>query len=82
MTAGLIRDILETIGAEFRALVAQGRMIGGSVWYDPALNSQSDLAGGKVVIDYDYTPCAPAENITFNQRITDRFYATFGDTLG
>jgi len=82
LTQGLIRDMLESINAEIRALTNQGRLIGGSVWYDPSLNLQSDLAGGKIAIDYDYTPCAPAENPMLNQRITDRFYATFGDALG
>jgi uncharacterized protein len=81
ITAGLVRDILETINSEFRSLVAQGRVIGATAWFDPALNSATDLAGGKLTIDYDYTPCAPAEQITLNQRITDRYYATLGASL-
>lgn len=81
ITVTLIKDILETINARFRSLVAQGRLIGGSAWYDPDLNSETDLAAGKLTIDYDYTPCAPAEAITLNQRITDRFYAGFADQL-
>lgn len=81
ITVTLIKDILETINARFRSLVAQGRLIGGSAWYDPDLNSEVDLAAGKLTIDYDYTPCAPAEAITLNQRITDRFYAGFADQL-
>lgn len=81
ITTTLVKDILETINARFRSLVAQGRLIGGQAWYDPDLNSQVDLAAGKLTIDYDYTPCAPAEAITLNQRITDRFYAGFADAL-
>ena len=81
ITTGLIRDIIETINAEFRSLVAQGRVIGANAWFDPALNSATDLAGGKLTIDYDYTPCAPAEAITLNQRITDRYYDTIGASL-
>lgn len=81
MTRGLIKDIIETINAEFRSLKAQGRIIDGRAWFDPALNSQTDLAGGKLTIDYDFTPAAPAENIILNQRITDRYYAGFADQL-
>lgn len=81
MTAVLVKDIIETINARFRALVAQGRMIGGEAWYDPDQNSEVNLAAGKLVIDYDYTPCAPLEALTLNQRITDRFYAGFADQL-
>lgn len=81
ITTTLVKDILETINARFRSLVGQERLIGGHAWYDPDLNSQVDLAAGKLTIDYDYTPCAPAEAITLNQRITDRFYAGFADAL-
>ncbi len=76
ITGGLVRDIEETINAYFRAHVAAGRLIGGRAWFDPANNSTVDLAAGKMTIDYDYTACAPAEAITLNQRITDKYYAT------
>lgn len=81
LTSILIKDILETINARFRTLTAQGRMIGGEAWYDPDQNSEVNLSAGKPVIDYDYTPCAPLENLTLNQRITDRYYAGFADQL-
>ena len=81
VTVSLIKDVLETINARFRSLKAQGRIIDGRAWYDPALNQNADLASGKVTIDYEYTPTAPAELITLNQRITDRFYASFADQL-
>lgn len=70
----LVRDILETINAEFRSLKAQGRIIGARAWFDPSSNQASDLAAGKITIDYEFTPCAPAENLILNQRITDKFY--------
>ncbi|WP_129792576.1 phage tail sheath subtilisin-like domain-containing protein [Sphingosinicella sp. CPCC 101087] len=76
ITQGLVRDIEETINAFFRSHVAAGRLIGGRAWFDPALNSAANLAAGQVVIDYDFTPCAPAESITLNQRITDRYYGS------
>lgn len=79
LNAVLIRDIVETINARFRALVSAGALIGARCWYDPALNPPSELAGGKLVIDYDFTPVAPLESLTLNQRITDRYYANFAD---
>jgi len=75
VTAGLARDILETINGEFRLLKAQGRIIGGNAWIDPSLNPSLSLAAGKIVFDYDFTPCAPAEDIGLNQRMTDKYYA-------
>lgn len=75
ITRGLIRDILETINAKFRALKAQGLIIGAEATFREADNSATDMAAGRLVFDYSYTPCAPAESIALNQRITDRFYA-------
>lgn len=81
LTVRLIRDVLETINARFRTLKSQGRIIGARAWYDPALNSAPDLAAGKVVIDYDFTPAAPLEGLELNQRITDKYYADFATQL-
>lgn len=81
LTKVLVKDVIETINARFRSLVSQGRLIGGEARYDPDQNSQVDLAAGKLTIDYDYTPCAPAEAITLIQRITDRYYAGFADAV-
>lgn len=74
MNASLVRDVLETINARFRSLTVQGRLVGARAWFDPAANSPTDLAAGKIAFDYDFTPCAPAEAITLNQRITSRYY--------
>ena len=74
ITKSLFRDIEETINARLRQLVAQGRLIGGRAWVDPELNPAAQLAAGKITVDYDYTPCAPAEELMLNQRITDRYY--------
>lgn len=75
ITKGLVRDILETINAKFRDLKGQGFIIGAEATFRESDNSVAAMAAGKLVFDYDYTPCAPAESIGLNQRITDRFYA-------
>ena len=33
------------------------------------------------MIDYDFTPVAPAEVIELNSRITDRYYVSFADLV-
>lgn len=81
MTAQLIRDILDTINAKLRSFVAAGQLIGARAWYDPSLNNETDLAAGKVNIDYDFTPCAPLELLGINSRITTRYYADFGTQI-
>lgn len=81
ITASLVKDIVETGNAALRKLVSQGYLIGASLWFDPSKNPASEVAGGKLVIDYDYTPCAPLESLTQNQRITDSYYANLADQL-
>ncbi len=81
LTVFLIKDVIETINARLRTLVVQQRLIGGRAWFDPALNAQADLAAGKLVIDYEFTPAAPLEGLELNQRITDKYYADLAQQL-
>ena len=81
ITAGLVKDIVETINAKFRSLQSQGFIVGAEAWFDAGSNPANMLAAGKIVIDFWFTPCAPAESIGINQRITDRFYASIADSL-
>ena len=41
------------------------------------MNTTETLKSGKLVIDYDYTPVPPLEDMGFQQRITDKYYADF-----
>lgn len=81
LTRGLVRDIVETINARLRRWTGEGRLIGGRCWYDEESNSADDLAAGRLVLDYDFTPCAPLEGLELNQRITSKYYEGFGDNL-
>lgn len=81
ITAVWVKDVLDTINAKFRSLKAQGFIQGARAWYDPDVNSATDLALGIPYIDYDFTPCAPAENPNLNIRITDRYYADLAAEL-
>ena len=81
MHPSLVRDILEGINAKFRELKARGCLIDANAWYDEQANSSSTLAGGRLVIDYDYTPVPPLENLLLRQRITDRYLADFAGRI-
>ncbi len=73
----IVKDILEGVNAKFRELKALGYILDGSAWYDETINGSDRLKEGKLVIDYDYTPIPPLEDLAFRQRITDRYYADF-----
>lgn len=81
MTKGLVVDVVETVNASLRQWVSENRLVGGSCWYDPAANQEAALSAGRLVIDYDFTPCAPLEGLELNQRITDKYYAGFADNI-
>ena len=84
LTAGQVKDLLANIKAAFRKLATPGsnqRVIGASAWFDPTENASADLANGQLVIDYDFTPVAPLEGLTNNQRITDKYYSDFSGQL-
>jgi hypothetical protein len=81
MTPSLVRDIVAAINAKLRNLVRNGYLLGGEAWYDPAVNDKDSLKAGKLAIDYDYTPVPPVEDLTFRQRITDRYLMQFADAV-
>lgn len=81
LTPGLARDIIETINGFFRQLKSAGVILGANAWFDEANNSTASLKAGKLRIDYDYTVPPPLEDLGFNQRITDSYFADFASQL-
>ena len=78
MHPSLVKDIIESINAKFASLTAQGYILGGTAWYSDENNTVEDLKNGKLIIDYNYTPVPPLENLLFQQRITDQYLMDFG----
>ena len=78
----LVKDILEGINAKFRELKAMGYILDGKAWYDEEINETATLKAGKMTLDYDYTPVPPLEDLSFRQRITDRYFADFALRVG
>ncbi|MBN5254557.1 phage tail sheath protein [Serratia marcescens] len=73
----LAKDIIEGINAKFRELKNGGYIVDGSCWIDGAANDKDTLKAGKLVLDYDYTPVPPLENLLLRQRITDKYLMNF-----
>ena len=69
-------EVVESVNAFLRSLVAQGAILGGRSWADPELNDAAAIAAGRIYFDFDFTPAYPAERITFRSRITDRYVET------
>ena len=76
ITKTYVADVQEGVNAYMRSLIAQGALLGGHCWPDPDLNSPANLASGKVYWNFDFTPPAPAEHLTFQSILTNDYYAT------
>ncbi len=81
LTPMLVKDIIESINAKLRELVAKNWLIGASVWYNEEWNNPQELSQGILYIDYDYTPVPTLENLKTNQRITDRYLVDFSKLI-
>lgn len=78
---GSVRDILDGVNAKLRELKTGGYILDGTAWLDEEINTADRLKAGKLVIDYDYTPVPPIEDLAFRQRITDRYYSDFASSV-
>ncbi|WP_421151953.1 phage tail sheath protein [Aeromonas dhakensis] len=78
MTPTLVKDIIDSIKAKGRELVAGGYLLGFDCWYNEELNDKDTLKAGKLRIDYNYTPVPPLEDLGLIQRITDHYLIDFG----
>jgi uncharacterized protein len=81
LNPSLARDIIESIRAKLRSLVTQGYLIGADCWLDESVNDKDTLKAGKLLIDYDYTPVPPLENLLLRQRITDQYLVDFASRV-
>jgi phage tail sheath protein FI len=81
LTVGMVKDLLETMNAEVRQLISEGRIIGANFEYRPEDNSSTALSEGKPKFRFTFTPAAPMENPQVGLIITDFYYAGFADQL-
>lgn len=70
-----VRDVEESVNAYLRHLKSVGAILGGRCWLDEELNTPANLAAGKVYFDFDFTPPAPAERVTFRSHLVADYAA-------
>lgn len=70
----LLLDIRDSVQAYLDVLVARGAILGGRVWLDPELNTQTTLMAGKLYLDFDIEPPAPMERLTFRAHRNGSYY--------
>ncbi|MDZ4348579.1 MAG: phage tail sheath subtilisin-like domain-containing protein [Variovorax sp.] len=73
LTRTYVADVTDGLNAFLRQLTAQGAILGGRAWADPDLNTAASLAAGQVFFNFEFTPPAPAERVTFRSQLTNDF---------
>ena len=62
-----VEDVVESVNDFLRRLQAQGAILSGRCWADPARNTDAARDAGRVYFDFD--PPSPAERITFRSQL-------------
>lgn len=68
-----VESVVESVNAYLRDLKSLGAILGGECWVDRELNSNAQIAQGHVTFDFDFTPCYPAERVTFRSRLVNDY---------
>jgi uncharacterized protein len=68
-----LQDVAESVNEYLRSLKARGAILGGECWIDPEANTEANIADGRVTFDFDFTPCYPAERVTFRSVLTNGY---------
>lgn len=74
ITKTYLEDVVEGVNAYLAHLTRIGAILGGKCWADPDLNTPTQLQAGKVYFDFDFTPPAPAEHVTFRSRLVNDYF--------
>lgn len=76
ITQALIDALTESVNAYGRKLIGDGALLGFNCWFDPARNGETELAAGRLLLSYKYTPPPPMERLTFETEITSEYLLT------
>ena len=69
LTKTYVEDVVESVNDFLRRLQAQGAILSGRCWADPARNTAAERDAGRVYFDFEFDPPSPAERITFRSQL-------------
>ena len=70
----LIVNIVESGRAYLRSLKPLGAIVGGDMWIEEALNQETGLMAGHLVVSFDQEPPAPLERLTYRSHRNPTYY--------
>ncbi|MGP8438674.1 phage tail sheath family protein, partial [Paraburkholderia fungorum] len=78
MSNALIDAIIESGEGFLRKLKGDGAILDGRIWFDAKDNPATELAGGHLVLNYDFMPPAPLERLTYKAVININYLKQLG----
>ncbi len=73
ITKNYVNDVRDGVNAFLRDLKAKGAILGGQCYLNPELNTETNIAQGRVYWDFDFTPVYPAEHLTFRAHLVNSY---------
>lgn len=73
ITRNFVSTVTQSINAYLRDLQAQGAILGGRAFVDPAENPVTSIKNAEVTFNFEFTPVYPANQITFKSILTDSY---------
>jgi uncharacterized protein len=77
ITKNYVTEVTESVNAYMRTLIAMGAIVGDQdatnkvncCWLDADLNSEANIAAGRIYFDFAFTAAYPAERVTFRSEL-------------
>ena len=76
VTQGVIKQVVASVNGFLSSLVQRGRIVGGTCYANPDLNTPQSIEMGQLWFDFEVTPAYPAEHITFRSLVTPTYLQT------
>lgn len=73
-SAQLLLDIRDSGKAYLDSLKARGAILGGDMWVNPDLNTETTLKAGHLYVDFDFEPPGQLERLTFRASRNGGYY--------
>jgi uncharacterized protein len=73
-SAQLLLDIRDSGKAYLDSLKARGAILGGDMWVNPDLNTETTLKAGQLYVDFDFEPPGQLERLTFRAQRNGGYY--------
>lgn len=80
LSNALIDSIMESGEGFLRKLKGDGAIIDGKIWFDAKDNLPTELAAGKLVLNYDFMPSPPMERLTYKAAININYLKQLGQS--